>query len=127
MNYLKVYKILLLIQGIYTLVTAFWALFDIDSFMNVTGPKTDIWLVKTVAIILSSIGLCLLLASNERKFNLPVIILAMTTAAGLACIDFYYTSKGTISWIYLADGIMEVIFVVAWLYIFRKSTKKSKE
>jgi len=36
------------LQGLYWLVTGLWGLIDVHSFMKVTGPKTDIWLVKTV-------------------------------------------------------------------------------
>lgn len=53
----KVFKPLLWIQGLYLLFTALWALIDIDSFMRLTGPKTDIWLVKTVSVLLLAIGL----------------------------------------------------------------------
>lgn len=56
----KVYNLLSLVQGIYTLLTALWALVDIKSFMEVTGPKTDVWLVKTVAVVLLPIAVCFL-------------------------------------------------------------------
>jgi hypothetical protein len=126
MKTVKFYRTMLIIQGFYTLVTALWAIIDIDCFMKVTGPKTDIWLVKTVAVILSGIGICLLVATKDSKINFPVIILAMTAAAGLAAIDFYYTSTGTISWIYRVDGILELLFVILWLNILAWA-KKLKE
>lgn len=53
----KLYKGLLWIQGAYTSLTALWGLIDIDSFMAVTGPKNDIWLVKTVSVVLLAIGI----------------------------------------------------------------------
>jgi hypothetical protein len=126
MNTGKFYRTILIIQGFYTLVTALWAIIDIDSFMKVTGPKTDIWLVKTVAVILSSIGIGLLVATRDSRMNFPVIILAMTAASGLAAIDFYYTFTGTISWIYRIDGILELLFVILWLIILAWA-KKLKE
>jgi hypothetical protein len=34
-----------LVQGAFYVATGVWALVDLDSFMAVTGPKTDLWLV----------------------------------------------------------------------------------
>jgi hypothetical protein len=34
------------IQGLYYTISGMWAQVSIDTFMMVTGPKTDIWLVK---------------------------------------------------------------------------------
>ena len=42
---------LAVLQGAYFGLTAAWALVHIDSFMRVTGAKTDVWLVKTVAAL----------------------------------------------------------------------------
>jgi hypothetical protein len=35
--------------------------------MAVTGPKTDLWLVKTVAALLSAVGIALIVASTTQK------------------------------------------------------------
>ena len=105
-------------QGIYTLVTALWAIVDIHSFMMITGPKTDIWLVKTVAAILIPIGLFLLLNIYRTGPLLHLLSIALLSAVALALIDFYYTAKGTISGIYLADGVLQVGFILCWIYIW---------
>lgn len=34
---------------------------------GVTGPKTDLWLVKTVAALLSAVGIALIVASTTQK------------------------------------------------------------
>ena len=54
-------------QGLYFLVTAIWPLVHIASFMKVTGPKRDIWLVKTVATVIGAVGLALTLGGLRRS------------------------------------------------------------
>lgn len=113
--------ILLWTQGLYTLLTAAWAIIDIDSFMKLTGPKTDIWLVKTVAAVLVSIGLFFLTCIFVRSSVVPMAVLAITSSLGLICIDFYYSSKKIISSIYQADGILQIIFVICWIFVLTNS------
>jgi energy-converting hydrogenase Eha subunit E len=114
---MKLYKTILIIQGIYTSITALWAIVDIGSFMKVTGPKNDIWLVKTLSVILLAIGLTFISHSFQHKISLPAITLALSTSLSLAIIDFHYVSEGVISRVYSADGIIQVIFFVFWIYI----------
>ncbi|VTR52312.1 Uncharacterised protein [Sphingobacterium thalpophilum] len=45
------------IQGIYYCLTGIWPVIHISSFMAVTGPKTDLWLVKMVGLLSLAIGL----------------------------------------------------------------------
>lgn len=113
----KIYLFLLWAQGLYTLLTALWGLLDIESFMIVTGPKTDVWLVKTVSVVLAAVALSLLAHLNAYN-PLPAIILGFGCSAGLAAIDFYYSLRGTISVVYLWDGVLEVVFAFLWLYVF---------
>lgn len=117
----KPFSLLLTVQGVYIIVTALWALVDIDSFIWVTGPKTDIWLVKTVAVVLVSIGLALLIAVRESQPSLSIKVLGLTNAAGLAVIDFYYTSNGTIKWVYAADGVLQVLIIISWIILIMKN------
>lgn len=117
MNNYRFFRLTLWVQAIYYLITAVWPLVDIDSFMQVTGPKVDVWLVKTVAALLVPVSFCFFLHLFIRTNPWPVIILAAGCCIGLAAIDFYYVSQGRISEIYLADGIAEVLLLLAWVYI----------
>src|SRR5690606_8858345 len=81
------YSVLSKVQGIYTLITAVWPIADIDSFMEVTGPKTDVWLVKTVAAILIPVGLCFIFASKVKRDFWLIFLLGITTTSALATID----------------------------------------
>jgi hypothetical protein len=113
----KIYSILLWVQGVYTLLTALWGLVDIKSFMRVTGPKTDIWLVKTVSVLLLPITFCFFAALFLNMPFLSVSIIGIMTTAGLAAIDFYYTANRTIKWVYALDGIVDVLFLLTWIYL----------
>ncbi len=113
----KLLKVLLSVQGSYTLITAVWPLINIQSFMVITGPKTDIWLVKTVAVVLLPIALLLLLHLLRPTDPIHLIVVGLTCSIGLAAIDFYYSIKGTISWVYAVDGVLEFVFFLCWLYI----------
>ena len=117
----RLLRVLLYTQGSYTLITAIWPLIDIGSFMAVTGSKTDIWLVKTVAVLLLPIGSLLLLNVYRPGPLLHVLLVGSSTSFGLACIDFYYSINRTISWIYAADGVLELLFVGCWIVIALKA------
>jgi hypothetical protein len=115
---MKLFRTLLWVQGgTYTLLTAIWPLVDIESFMYVTGPKADVWLVKTVGALLIPIALTLLLhlfIPVDRRFP---ALLGGSTAVAFVCIDFYYALTDVISDIYLADGALEILFLFAWIYL----------
>jgi hypothetical protein len=119
----KLYKTLLWIQGVYTLLTALWALVDIDSFMVITGPKYDIWLVKTVSVLLLSICVVFFSGIFLKMHPLPLMLTGISTSAGLAAIDFYYTSIERIKWVYALDGITEILFLIAWLFLLANIKK----
>jgi hypothetical protein len=109
-----------LVQGGFYAVTGVWALVDLDSFMDVTGPKTDLWLVKTVGALVTVIGGVLLTAGWRRRVTRDVLLLGIGTAASLATIDVVYVSAGRISKIYLVDAFAEVGLAVAWALAKRR-------
>jgi hypothetical protein len=113
----RFYYGLIIFHGLYLLITAIWPLIDIESFMRVTGPKTDIWLVKTVAVLLIPVSICILFPLFSRINPILSILVSLLCTAGLAAIDFYYTSTETISNVYRYDGFLQVILFVSWLSI----------
>ena len=119
----KIYRGLLWVQAIYTFLTAAWGLIDIDSFMEVTGPKTDVWLVKTVSVLLLPVVVCFFSALFVKMPFLPVFLIAVITTVGLASIDFYYTARDVIRWVYAIDGLLQCIFLLLWI-IFLAQYKK---
>lgn len=108
---------LLWVQASYILITAIWPIADIESFMKITGYKQDTWLVKTVGALLIPVAASLyshLRAGADRR---PAIILGSLTAVAFACVDFYYAFTDVISDIYLVDGVIELFFLAAWVYV----------
>lgn len=102
------------VQGGYFLVTGIWPLVSIGTFERVTGPKVDRWLVKTVGVLVTVIGIVLVVATRD-EISLAIRMLAIGSALGLAAIDVVYAMKGVIAKIYLADAVVEVLLVAAWL------------
>ncbi|HXR84668.1 MAG TPA: hypothetical protein VN722_10185 [Hanamia sp.] len=117
---MKLFRIILWIQSIYYFLTAAWGLFDIQSFMQLTGPKTDVWLVKTVSLLLLAISFSFIANLFTKTHPLPVAILAIACCLFLAAIDFYYSTKKIISFIYAIDGIIEIILLSFWIVIIFK-------
>lgn len=113
----KVFRLLLWTQGTYTLITALWPIVDIESFMAVTGPKRDVWLVKTVGALLIPVALTLYSYLRIDTDWRPAMILGATTAIAFITIDVYYTLSDVIPNIYLADAFAELIFLIGWIYI----------
>jgi hypothetical protein len=103
-------------QGLYFLGTGVWSLVSIETFQRVTGPKTDLWLVKTVGSIVSVIGGVLILAGIRQRITPEVTLLATGSAAALTAIDVVYVSKRRISPIYLLDAVAELLIIAAWIF-----------
>jgi hypothetical protein len=111
-------------QGIYYLLTGLWPLLSLDTFLWVTGPKTDLWLVQTVGVLVAVIGLALVVAGYRRVGSPEVFCLALGSAVGLAAIDVIFVFHRRISVIYLLDAVAEVGLVVLWLYGWRSGRSK---
>jgi hypothetical protein len=117
---MKSHNYLLTAQGAYYLITAIWPLVDIDSFLFVTGPKTDIWLVKTVGALLIPVSLTMLAGIRSRKTATPSVVLASTTALVFLIIDFHYSLTGVIGRVYMIDGVLQLFFLVMWSVLLTK-------
>jgi hypothetical protein len=112
------------IQSVYTFITAVWPLIDIESFMMVTGYKTDVWLVKTVGALLIPIAVSLLSHAFTKENHWPAVFLGALTAAAFICIDFYYSLQDVISDIYMADGVVEIVFLLLWSIVAYRNYQK---
>ncbi|HEX8516896.1 MAG TPA: hypothetical protein VF868_11900 [Bacteroidia bacterium] len=103
----------LVAQGIYYSLTALWPLVHIESFMFITGPKHDIWLVKTVGILLLCSGISFMISGcGKNRPENAILFLALSEAIGMTYVDTYYSLTDTISSIYLADAIAEIILIM---------------
>ena len=104
-----------LVQGIYFFVSGIWPILHMESFLKVAGPKTDLWLVKTVGIILAVIGVVLILAQVNGEVGTSITVLAIGSALSLILIEVIYVAKRVISPIYLGDAFLELILIGWWV------------
>lgn len=103
------------IQGVFYVATGVWGLVDLSSFQAVTGPKTDLWLVRTVSVLVVTIGAVLLLAAARLRVPFELAVLAIGAALGLAAIDVVHATSDVISDVYLLDAIAEVALAALWI------------
>lgn len=98
-------------QGAYYVATGVWPLVSIETFQQVTGPKRDLWLVKTVGTVVAVCGGVMMMAGLRRNTTPEIVTLAAASAAGLAAVDINYSVRGRISKIYLFDAVLELALV----------------
>ncbi len=106
---------LALTQGAYFLVTGIWPLLSIRTFQKITGPKHDLWLVKTVGVLVGVIGLVITLSGVRGRATTGERLLAVGSAAGLAAIDVVYVLRGRILPVYLLDALLELAIIAGWI------------
>jgi hypothetical protein len=102
-------------QGIYYFITGLWSLLDMRSFEMVTGPKTEWWLVRMVGALTVAISLVYLLAAKRNKVVLETVVLILGSSLSYMLIDVIYVLNGTIWPIYLADAVLQVLFIAFWI------------
>jgi len=105
-----------LAQGAYYLLTGLWPWFHLSSFLWVTGPKTDLWLVQTVGALVAVLGATLCVGAVRREKTWSMITLALGSAAALAFVDVLFVAQQRIPPIYLLDGAVEVGLVALWVH-----------
>src|SRR5262245_43877888 len=91
-------------QGLYYFLGGVWPLLAMNSFLAVTGPKTDLWLVQTVGVLVAVIGGVLLLAARHPTAPTEVVALAIGAAVALTVVDVTFVIQGRIPPIYLLDA-----------------------
>lgn len=108
-------RILFLLQGGFYLVAGLWPWAHMRSFIAITGPKTDLWLVQTVGILIAVSGAAFLRAGLLRERNRSLAWLAAGQAVALALVDLLFATRNVISKIYLADAGVELLLFGAWM------------
>lgn len=101
-------------QGLLYVITGFWPVVSIDTFQFVTGPKRDLWLVKTVGSLLSVIGAVLALAGWRGRVTPEVRALGVGSALTLATVDVVYYRRGILRFVYLLDAVFELCITGCW-------------
>jgi hypothetical protein len=117
------------LQAIYYALTGVWPLVHMPSFLAVTGPKVDLWLVETVGVLVAVVGAGLAVAAVRGHVSFEVALIAIGSALGLAAIDVIYVARGRIPAIYLLDAAAEAVLIIAWLVLsfWHKARARSPE
>ncbi len=101
-------------QALYFLSTGIWPWVSIQTFMAVTGPKTDIWLVQLFGALVCVPAVVLIHALRADMPTAAVRHTARGSAIVLMLGDIYFVAKGTISPVYLVDAGIQALLVMAW-------------
>ncbi len=109
-----------LIHAAYDLVTGIWPVFGIESFQKVSGRKTDIWLVKTVTLLILVVGATIGSAGARKRITPEIVGLAVGSSAALTTIDVVYVSQRRISPVYLLDALVNVTLIAGWTLAVRR-------
>lgn len=122
---IRPHNLLLKAQGIYYLLTGIWPILSMKTFLWVTGPKTDLWLVIVVGSLISINGATFLCSALFEKRNTAVGLLAAVMALALAILEILYYAKGIISPVYLLDATLELCIFMVWIAIFKMPLRTS--
>jgi hypothetical protein len=112
---MEIMRIIAWVQAVYFGITGLWPLIHMPSFLAVTGPKTDLWLVRTVGLLVMCVAVALAVASCRGDVDAQTIALALPSSVALAGIDVVYVAKRVIAKIYLIDAAAECALVIAWM------------
>jgi hypothetical protein len=110
-------------QALYYVPFSLWGLLHIRSFMWVTGNKHDVWLVKTVCLLLITIGTVIGRAGQKDRVTPEIAALGVGSAASLTMIDVWYVAKGRISRVYLLDAIGNTGLIAGWIAASRAAER----
>lgn len=101
------------LHAAYLIVTGVWPLVHRRSFEAVTGPKPELWLVRTIGGLAAACGVTLGAAVVRNRRPPEVQVLAFAEAAAFAAADLY--AAATRSRVYLGDVAFQAACLPAWL------------
>jgi hypothetical protein len=113
-------------QGLYFLTTGIWPILHIRSFMAVTGPKQDLWLVKTVGAIIGAFGAVLTASAAKGEPSKDLETASIAQSAALAAVDVVFVAQRRIAPIYLLDAVGEALLIAGWMLTRRGRVLESK-
>ena len=121
----KLAFLLMTIQGIYYVMTGIWPLLHMESFLAVTGPKEDIWLVRTFGVLTMAAGIGFLVSGIQKIISWPILATAMSAALGLIIMDTYYVLADIIWPTYLLDAVAQGCMLLCWMLLVRGSFQRN--
>jgi hypothetical protein len=98
------------LQAAYYLVSGIWPIVHLRSFMALTGPKRDTWLVQTFGALVAALGSALL-ASTRSPERVAATRVGVASALALAAADTVFVARRRIRPVYLLDALAELWLV----------------
>ena len=111
----------MIIQDSYFTLTGVWPLLHMPCFMAVTGLKYKVQLVVTVGLLILSIGAALLIAAFLDTSEESPAVLGFFRFMSMGAVDVRCALNNIILDEYLLDAVPEIIFALAWIWIFFKN------
>ena len=96
-------------QGVYYVLSGLWAVVDRRRFETVSGRKTDYWLVRTVGLLATTIGLSLLAGTRDGRPSAETTMLGVAAGASFTAVDLVYVARRRISPVYLGDATVHAL------------------
>ena len=91
--------------GLYYMATGLWPILHLPSFVAVTGPKQDTWLVQVFGAFIAAVGFSAILHRDAGPASAGV---GLSTALVLAAGDVFFVARRRIRPTYLLDAVVEV-------------------
>ena len=107
-------------QGGYYALSGLWPLLHMRSFVAVTGPTTDLWLVQAFGGLVAAVGAVLLARGLGGKADAATQQFGFATASALVTIDVWFFLKGAISAVYLIDGAAQLVLAGCWVWLLAR-------
>lgn len=105
-----------LAQSAYYVAGGAWPFFSMRSFLALSGPKVDLWLVRNVGLLMILIGAVLGRRARRGAVDDDAALLGAGSAAIFAGVDVWYAGvRRRIAPTYLLDAALQAAIVAAWL------------
>ena len=111
---------MLMIEGSYFAISGLWPVVSMASFLSVTGPKTDLWLVRAFALVIILVGASLFVSGIMKRITAETGILAVGVPLTLLVIDLTCTLRQVLPPVYLLDAVVEGAILFGWFYLWNK-------
>lgn len=102
-------------QALYYVATGVWPFISPGTFQAVTGPKVDMWLVKTFGGLVGAVGLTLARGAGSGSARREMRFLALASATAMGAADVWYVARGRIARTYLLDAAAQAALVAGLL------------
>lgn len=116
-----------IVQTLYYVITGFWPVLHLASFLSVTGDKTDLWLVRSFGLIVAVIGLAIGYCTLRPSFLPAARFLGMLSASALVIIDVTIWTTAGVGAVYMIDFAVQAVLLGGWFLPARKLSSDAEK